>query len=190
MKLRFDFDGNLADRISVTLKGMLTDPGNILVSLAGAGIFQVFTHRADMALNLAFAWFLSLITMSLIGMIKHSKEGTFSAKEFFEKTATLSVVGIVTILLGYIIALLLIATTKLTKDAIENKSAVPDTALYPIFAGYALIITYYLLKTIEMIDYIFPTLLPKWFASGLRKFRETGKVKDMIAGIGDDEKEE
>jgi hypothetical protein len=162
------------------LKGMVTDPVFLLASTSTVGFIQMFTYRSDLTIDLFAITIMSFCIMTGLGVVKHWKEGMPNGKLFLSKTTVQLVVMASVILMGYIIAILLSVVFKIATEVVEGARVVPGFSLYFIFAGYAVMITYYIIKSADLIDFIFPKLLPKWFTAGLRMFRETGKYKDLL----------
>lgn len=167
---------------------VVADPVFLLSAGTGVGFISVLRHRSDLTIDLALAVFIAFWLMSFLGVAKHIKEGTANGKEFLKKTIIQWIVSVSVISLGYIIAVVtnvgFKVVTGVVTDSNTGASMVTSVALYWIFAGYAIVLTYYVVKIGEFINVLIPQYLPNWFTSGFSKFRETGKVKDIL-GNGD-----
>jgi len=184
MKL-FNHDWHTVSAMFLTgFKGLFGDPVFLLISASGIGVFQVFTYRSDLTIDLAIVTFVAFILMTLLGIVKHWKQGEPDAKEFLIKTIVHLVICVAVVLLGYLLAILLAVVFKFATEAIPGAKVVPSSSMYFIFAGYSIMITYFFIKCCDFIDILIPKLLPKWFSAGIRQFRKTGKYQDLLK-VGD-----
>lgn len=167
-----------------TLRSFFGDPVFLLISASGIGVFQVFTYRSDLTIDLAIVTFFAFTLMTLLGIVKHWKQGEPDGKQFLIKTVIHLVIMVSVIFLGYILAIFLAVVFKYAMETIPGAKVVPSSSMYFIFAGYSIMISYFVIKCCDFIDILIPKLLPKWFSAGIRQFRKTGKYQDLLK-VGD-----
>lgn len=182
MKLseQIDFLGGMLASIWLTIKGVITNPALLLLSSSTVGIVQVFSYRSDLTGTLAAAVGGVFFVMTICGLAKHAKEGEAKAEIFLRKTIEQGIVTTSVIALGYLASLVITVIFKVVTEAVPGAVVVPGVALYFIFSGYAIMFTYYFIKSCDLIDQIMPELLPKWFSAPFRKYRKTGDFKDLL----------
>lgn len=187
MKLFEHFNpGAMFTSVGLTIKGMLS-PAFLLLSTSTVSFIQIFFYRHDLTGSLLTATGISFALMSLLGVVKHVKNGEAKGETFLKKTLEQFVVMVSVIMLGYIASIFVGVVFKIVTQAVPEANPVPGVALYFIFAGYAIMFTYYFIKCCDLIDQILPNLLPKWFSAPFRKFRDTGDYKDLLSFSGSDE---
>lgn len=167
--------------ITATIKGFITSPAFLLLSSSSIGFIQVFNYRKDLTIDLLLIASSAYLLMTLLGLAKHIKKGEAKAEIFLRKTLEQLIVMVGVILIGYLMSVFIAVVFKIVTDAVPGAQPVPGLALYFIFAGYAIMITYYIIKCCDLIDQIMPKLLPAWFSAPFRKFRETGDYKDLLS---------
>ncbi|MCF0075773.1 hypothetical protein LZD49_35210 [Dyadobacter sp. CY261] len=167
--------------VGLTIKGMATNPAFLLLSSSTVGFIQVFNYRKDLTIDLMAAVGICFGLMTFLGLVKHYKSGEAKAEIFMRKTVEQFVVMVSVVLLGYVASVVISVVFKIVTQAVSGANPVPGVALYFIFGGYAIMFTYYFIKSCDLIDQILPNLLPKWFSAPFRKFRETGDYKDLLS---------
>jgi hypothetical protein len=172
--------------VSVTVKGLLTNPVVLLSAGTGISFINIFTYRPDLMISLGLATFCLFGTMTLMGLVKHIKDGELNGKIFWEKTVTQFVVMFCVVLLGFLAATVISVVVNVATSQLEGVHIVPGVALYFMMAGFMIMIAYYFIKTCDLIDQILPNLLPAWFSAPFRKFRVTGNFKDLVNFSGSD----
>jgi len=187
MKLFEQFNiSAMLSSIGFTIKGMVTNPAFLLLSSSTVGFIQVFNYRKDLTIDLFVATGICFCLMTFLGLVKHYKMGEAKGEIFLKKTIEQFVVAVSVILLGYIASIIIAVVFKIVTQAVAGANPVPGMALYFIFAGYAVMFTYYFIKSCDLIDQILPNLLPKWFSAPFRKFRQTGDYKDLLSFAEDE----
>ncbi|ACT96716.1 hypothetical protein Dfer_5525 [Dyadobacter fermentans DSM 18053] len=173
--------GSMLTSIGLTIKGMATNPAFLLLSSSTVGFIQVFKYRKDLTIDLMAAVGICFLLMTFLGLAKHIKEGEAKGEIFLRKTVEQLIVMVSVVLLGYVASVVISVVFKIVTQAVPAANPVPGVALYFIFAGYAVMFTYYFIKSCDLIDQILPKLLPKWFSAPFRKFRQTGDYKDLLS---------
>ena len=129
---------------------------------------------------------IAFIIMTVLGLIKHSKEGEANGETFVMKTAVQFIIMVSVVMLGYIASIVISVIFRVVVHEVPGITEVPGAALYFIFAGYAIMFTYYFIKCCDLIEQMIPKLLPKAFSAPFRKFRTSGNYNDLLA-FGDEE---
>lgn len=173
--------GSMLTSIGLTIKGMATNPAFLLLSSSTVGFIQVFNYRKDLTIDLIAAVGICFLLMTFLGLAKHIKAGEAKGEIFLRKTVEQLVVMVSVVVLGYVASVVISVVFKIVTQAVPGANPVPGVALYFIFAGYAVMFTYYFIKSCDLIDQILPNLLPKWFSAPFRKFRQTGDYKDLLS---------
>lgn len=190
MKLSEYFNiGSMLTSIGAAIKGMVSNPAFLLLSSSTVGFIQVFNYRKDLTVDLIAAVGIAFLLMTFLGLAKHIKEGEAKAEIFLKKTLEQFIVMVSVVLLGYIASIVVSVVFKIVMQEVAGANPVPGIALYFIFAGYAVMFTYYFIKCCDLVDQILPKLLPKWFSAPFRKFRNTGDYKDLLSFAGKEEEE-
>lgn len=179
-KEQLDVLGSMLASIWLTIKAMMTSPALLILSSSTVGVVQVFSYRSDLTGALAAAVGWVFVVMTLVGLAKHIKEGEVKAEIFLKKTVEQIIVTFAVISLGYAASLVITVIFKVVTEAVPGVKEVPGVALYFIFSGYAIMFTYYFIRSCDLIDQILPNLLPKWFSAPFRKYRKTGDFKDLL----------
>jgi len=181
MKILEHFNINaMVAQIGVTVKGLLTNPVILLSAGTGLGFINVFKYRSDLMIDLGFATFCSFGLMTILGLAKHIKNGELNGRVFWEKTLTQFVVMFCVVMLGFVAAIMLSVVVNIATSQLEGVHIVPGVSLYFMMAGFMIMLTYYFIKSCDLVDQILPNLLPAWFSAPFRKFRVTGDFKDLI----------
>lgn len=191
MKLfeKIELVGSMFATVWITIKGMVTSPALLILSSSAVGIIQVFSYRSDLTFTLAVAVGAVFFVMTMCGLAKHAKEGEAKAEIFLRKTIEQFIVTASVISLGYAASLVITVIFKVVTEAVPGAVVVPGVALYFIFSGYAIMFTYYFIKSCDLVDQIIPDLLPGWFSAPFRKYRKSGDFKDLL-NFQDEEKKE
>ncbi|MDR6805582.1 hypothetical protein J2Y45_002109 [Dyadobacter sp. BE34] len=180
--------GSLFASVWLIIKSMVTSPALLILSSSTVGIIQVFSYRSDLTGMLAAAVGAGFFVMTVCGLAKHVKDGEAKADIFLQKTVVQFIVMFSVIFLGYAASLVITVIFKVVTEAVPGAMEVPGVALYFMFAGYAIMFTYYFIKSCDLVDQIMPGLLPKAFSAPFRKYRKTGDFKDLLS-FQDEEKE-
>ena len=181
--------GSMLTSIMGAIKGMMSNPAFLLLSSSTIGFIQVFNYRKDLTVDLLVAVGIAFLLMTFLGLAKHIKEGEAKAEIFLRKTLEQFIVMVSVVLLGYVASIVVSVVFKIVMQEVAGANPVPGIALYFIFAGYAVMFTYYFIKCCDLIDQILPSLLPKWFSAPFRKFRDTGDYKDLLTFAGKEKEE-
>ncbi|MET7253476.1 hypothetical protein [Dyadobacter fermentans] len=187
---QLDVLGSMFATVWVTVKAMITSPVLLILSSSTVGIIQVFSYRSDLTGTLAAAVAWVFVVMTVLGLAKHIKEGEAKAEIFLRKTVEQIIVTTSVISLGYAASLVTTVIFKVVTEAVPGAKEVPGVALYFIFSGYAIMFTYYFIKSCDLVDQILPGLLPRAFSAPFRKYRKSGDFKDLLAFKEEEVKDE
>jgi hypothetical protein len=165
---------------ALTLKSMFTDPFFMLLSSSSVGFIQMFFYRGDTSLSLLIVVLISFAVMTFLGLAKHVVHGETNARMFLGKTLVQFVIMISVITMGHLASVFFAILFSLVGEIIPPARSLSDASLYFMFAGYAILFTYYFIKSCDLIEQTKPELMPAWFSAPFRNFRKTGDYKDLL----------
>ena len=167
-------------KLDGNMTSLLHDKSLLTFGLAASGFVQVFLLNSDIVVDLLLGCVIGLATMSLMGYIKHLKTGEKNPDIFLEKTLVQIGLLVVVVALGVIGTILTNTLSRMAGVFMKENPIPPSASLYFIYSARVLMITYYFDKTVGLANEVAPDLLPGWFSAVIRRYRKTGKMRDLL----------
>lgn len=172
--------GQLLTAVGSSVAALFNDKGLLTVALAASGFVQVILYNSQITLDLFYATFLAFFVMTLLGVVKHFKEGKPNGKVFLIKTLIQAGLMIGVILLGFSATIVFNVFVGVLGTFMKESPIQSGASMYFTYSAFMIMFTYYFIKSVDLADQISPNIIPGWFSAPFRKYRKTGKVTDLL----------
>ena len=146
----------------------------------------------DISINFFESTFATYFVMTVLGVVKHYKEGTADWKVFIFKTIVQAGIMLGVMFLGLSASVFLLAVSKVAGVFLGKQPLSMDSCMYFFYSSFGILFGYHFIKGVDLVNQIAPNLVPRWFYKVFLKYRKTGNFADILnlpSSVSDEEEE-